>query len=153
MSALGGYSSDDAREEAEYHRQELTETLDALGNKLNHTLRQAEAQINKPRNWVRENPWIAIGLGLAAGYLVARPRPRRSSAHSTLARELEAAYLEGRRDEIGRFPVRETAYWEGRKLELPDRQPARGTGNLLLRVVEPAAKLAAEVLTRTLTGL
>lgn len=152
MSALGGYSSDDAREEAEYHRQELTETLDALGNKLNRTLSEAEAQINKPRNWIRESPWVAIALGLAAGYLVARPR-RKTSRHSALVHELETAYLEGRRDEIGHFPVRDKAYWQDRGLVVPESRPAPATGNLLLRVVEPVAKVAAEVLTRALTGI
>jgi len=64
MSSLEAYSSEDAREEADYHRHELSETLDAIGSKLNRTITGAEDRINKPKNfWWR---------GLTAGAMHAR---------------------------------------------------------------------------------
>jgi ElaB/YqjD/DUF883 family membrane-anchored ribosome-binding protein len=105
-------SSEDAREEAEHHRQEIVETLDALNDKLNQTVQKAEYQFNRPINWVRRHPLAALTLSVAAGFLLAgspKLSRRRRAAH--LTRELERAYQEGREDERGNYSPRQRPDW------------------------------------------
>lgn len=111
------FSSEDAREEAERHRRDLADTLDALGERIGGAVQSLERQVMFPIRWAAEHPLPTLGLSLAAGLLLGaragRPRARRSSV---LARELEGAYLQGRRDEIEQRPPRDPEYWSGIKL-------------------------------------
>lgn len=143
------YSSEDAREEAEHHRQELTGALDAIGTKLGRTIEDAEDRIQRPLNWIRENPWAAIGIGAAVGFIIAG-RGRRQP--DVLTRELESAYLEGRRDEQNGQRLKETEYWRNRKLDLSDAI-APGQHSLLAHLADPILRAVTATLTRAVSGL
>src|SRR4051812_45542821 len=115
-------SSEDAREEAEHHRQEIVETLDALNDKLNQTVQKAGYQINRPINWMREYPLTALTLSVAAGFLLAGSpilSQRRRDAH--LTRELEKAYHQGREDERVNYPPRQWPDWR-ESINKPDQE-------------------------------
>lgn len=127
------YSSGEARQEAERHRRDLADTLDALGERVGGAVEQLERQITFPMRWALEHPLASVGLSVGAGLLLGRrlhrPRMRRTSA---LTRELEGAYLQGRRDEMEQRPPREPEYWAGVKLaDGPD------FGALLLEAAKP----------------
>ena len=115
--AVEVYSSEAARLEAERHRRDLADTLDALSERVGNAVEQIERQVTLPIRWSLKHPLLAAGLSVGAGVLLGRrlrrPRPRRAS---TLARELEGAYLQGRRDEAERLPLREPSYWTDVKL-------------------------------------
>ncbi len=128
------FSSEDAREEAERHRRDLADTLDALSERVGGAVENLERQVMFPVRWAVEHPLPTLGLSLAAGLLLGarsgRPRARRSSA---LARELEGAYLQGRRDEVEQRPAREPDYWANIKLA----PPSSDLGALLLEAAKP----------------
>ncbi len=111
------YSSDEARQEAERHRRDLADTLDALGARVGGAVEQFERQITFPVRWAVEHPLAAVGLSVGTGLLLGRrlhgPRTHRTSA---LARELEGAYLQGRHDEKEQQAPRASEYWAGVKL-------------------------------------
>lgn len=152
MSWAEIYSSDDARDEAEIHRQGLSDALDALGSRLSRTIADAEDQVTRPINWVRENPWAALGIGLAIGFALA-PR-RKDSKAELLTRELEAAYLEGRRDQQAGQPVRDTSHWRARKGDLRDALETQPPGpGILSQLVTPVLSAVGGALARNLTGL
>jgi hypothetical protein len=153
MSESASYSSEDARKQAEFHRRELSDTLDAIGDRLQRTLDDAEQQISRPLTWVRRNPWVAVGISAAVGILLAgRGRPR-SARRSLLTRELEAAYLDGRQDEQRGVPVKEVSYWRNRKLDVQEAfaSPAPG-GNLLIQFAEPVIKAAIAAATKAISN-
>ncbi|MHB1942084.1 MAG: hypothetical protein ACYCP0_03345 [Acidiferrobacteraceae bacterium] len=154
MSESEPHSSEEAREQAELHRRELSDTLDAIGDRLQRTLDGAEQQISRPLAWVRRNPWVAVGISAAAGILLAgRRRPPRSTRHSVLTRELETAYLDGRQDEQRGAPVRGVSYWRNRKLDAQEAlaPPAPG-GNLLIQLAEPVIKAAIAAVTQAISN-
>ncbi len=133
--AVEVYSSEAARLAAEHHRRDLADTLDALSERVGSAVEQIERQVTFPIRWSLKHPLLAVGLGVGAGVLLGRrlrqPRsgPRRTSA---LARELEGAYLQGRRDEAEQRPPREPEYWAGVKLaDGPE------VGGLLLEAAKP----------------
>ncbi len=111
------YSSEKARQEAERHRRDLADTLDALGARVGGVMEQFERQITFPMRWALEHPLatvgLSVGVGLLLGHRLHGPRTHRTSA---LARELESAYLQGRRDETEQRPPRDPEYWAGVKL-------------------------------------
>ena len=144
------YSSEDAREEAEHHRQELSGALDAIGTKLGRTLENAEDRIQKPLNWVRENPWMAIGIGAALGFMIAGRRRRPADL---LTRELETAYLEGRRDEQSKLPTKETDYWRDRQLDLREAIAPAADRSILGHLADPVLRAVTATITRAVSGL
>jgi len=111
------FSSEDARQEAQRHRRDLAETLDTLSARVGGAVAQLERQVTFPARWATEHPFASVGLGVAVGLLLgirnAKPKTHRVSE---LARELEGAYLQGRRDEIEQRPPREPEYWAGAKI-------------------------------------
>lgn len=128
------YSSEDAREEAERHRRDLTDTLDVLSERVGGAIENLERQVTFPVRWAAEHPLPTLGLSLAAGLLLgARSGKSRAVRSSALARELEGAYLQGRRDEIDQRPPRDPDYWGNVKLA----QPGPDLGVLLLEAAKP----------------
>ena len=133
--AVEVYSSEEARLEAERHRRDLADTLDALSERVGSAVEQIERQVTFPIRWSLKHPLLAAGLSVGAGVLLGRrlrrprPRPQRTS---TLARELEGAYLQGRRDEAERLPPREPGYWTDVKLAAGPE-----VGGLLLEAAKP----------------
>ncbi|WP_298134094.1 hypothetical protein [Acidiferrobacter sp.] len=131
--AVEVYSSEEARLEAERHRRDLADTLDALSERVGSAVEQIERQGTFPIRWSLEHPLLAVGLSLGAGVLLGRrlqrSRPKRTNA---LARELEGAYLQGRRDEAEQRPPREPGYWAGVKLA-----DGAEIGGLLLEAAKP----------------
>ena len=127
------YSSEEARLKAERHRRDLADTLDALSERVGSAVEQIERQVTFPIRWSLEHPLLAVGLSLGAGVLLGRrlqrSRPKRTNA---LARELEGAYLQGRRDEAEQRPPREPGYWAGVKLA-----DGAEIGGLLLEAAKP----------------
>lgn len=118
------YSSEDARLESERHRREIADILDALSDKISHGVQQAEHQINKPVNLVRDYPLAAIAVAVGVGFLLAGSGARRKAkkAHRVdprVLQELERVYLEGRVDERQNRPTRVMEDWErsGHQLE------------------------------------
>ncbi|AWP22167.1 hypothetical protein C4901_01360 [Acidiferrobacter sp. SPIII_3] len=127
------YSSEEARLEAERHRRDLADTLDALSERVGSAVEQIERQVTFPIRWSLKHPLLAVGLSVGAGVLLGhrlqRSRPKRTSA---LARELEGAYLQGRHDEAAQRPPRGPEYWAGLKLaDGPE------VGGLLLEAAKP----------------
>ena len=127
------FSSEEARQEAERHRRDLADTLDALGERVGGAVEQFERQVTFPLRWALEHPLatvgFSVGVGLLLGRRLRRPRTHRTSA---LSRELEGAYLQGRRDEMEQRPLREPEYWAGVKLA-----GKRDLGGLLLEAAQP----------------
>ncbi len=117
------YSSEDARIESERHRREIADILDALSDKISHGVQQAEHQMNKPVNLIRDYPWAAIAVGVGVGFLLAGSASRRKTKEARVdprvLQELERAYLEGRVDERQNRPTRIMDDWEpsGRQLD------------------------------------
>jgi len=134
--------SEDAREEAEHHRQEIVETLDALNDKLNQTVQKAEYEFNRPINWIREHPLVALTIGVAAGFLLSgspKLNQRRKAAH--LTRELEQAYRQGREDERGNYPPKQWPDWRDSINRLNQEAGSRwNVQNLLLDLAQPVLK-------------
>jgi hypothetical protein len=140
MSANDAHSSDEARQEAERHRQEINETLDALNDKLSHTIEQAEYQINRPLNWVREHPWATIALSVGVGFVLAGSREtRRRPVDPKLLQEMERAYLEGRVDERQNLPTRRWSDWEDMAQHLHTFQRS-GLAGLLVSLSQPLVR-------------
>ena len=131
--AVEVYSSEEARLEAERHRRDLADTLDSLSERVGSAVKQIERQVTFPIRWSLKHPFLAAGLSVGVGVLLGRrlrrPRPQRTS---TLARELEGAYLQGRRDEAERLPPREPGYWTDVKLAAGSE-----VGGLLLEAAKP----------------
>jgi hypothetical protein len=69
--------------------------------------------------WMREHPWAALSLGLAAGFLLAGSRRRRrriperwiNPRFGVQIEALQRAYLEGRRDERWGLEPRKLTAW------------------------------------------
>ncbi|MHB1586157.1 MAG: hypothetical protein ACYCRH_04805 [Acidiferrobacteraceae bacterium] len=156
MSAEEPCSSEEAREQADFHRRELNDTLDAISRRLHRTIEGAEEHINRPVVWVKQNPWAAMGIAVALGFVMTGGRSRRRTAHhKLLRRELETAYLEGRHDEQQGAPMKERSYWHHRNLDLQDALPpaSSGGGNILTQLVDPIIKASISAVTRVITGL
>ncbi len=138
-------SSDDAREEAERHRREITETLDALSDKLNQTVQNAEYQVNRPINWIRAHPFAALTLSITVGFLLSsssRFNQRRKAAY--VVRELEKAYHQGREDERDNRPPRQWPDWRENINKLNQDAGSRwNVQNLLLDIAQPILKTAS----------
>lgn len=110
-------SIDDVQREADYHRQNLSQKLDMLGERLNHTVSSAEQarekvkarmdevenKLHRPVDWARERPLAAFGLAILAGFLFAGKsaykEPRSARKYRLNREDLEKAYLKGRYDE------------------------------------------------------
>lgn len=138
-------SAEDARREAERHRREISETLDALSEKINHTVHQAEYQFNRPLNWVRQNPLAAVAAAAAAGFLmsaIGAMAQRRKT--SRLTGTLENVYYQGRHDERAKQPPRSRPDWE-HDLERLDHEAHAGHGmrDLLHDLASPFLRSAA----------
>lgn len=120
-------SSEDARIESERHRREIADILDALGDKISHGVQQAEHQISKPVNLIRDYPWAAIAIGIGVGFLLAGSASRRGKperhADPRVLQELERAYLEGRIDERQNRPTRLVEDWERSGRQLDSHRP------------------------------
>lgn len=133
-AAVEVFSSEDARQEAERHRRDLADTLDALSERVGGAVEQLEHQLTFPARWVAAHPLASVGLGLAAGLLLGtrvQHTPKAPHANA-LARELEGAYLQGRRDENEQRAPREPEYWAGVKLvDGPD------LGGVLMEAAKP----------------
>jgi len=112
MSAPNPSSSEDARQRAEFHRQQISETLDQLGVRINDTMQSAERQLNKPANLVRAYPLAALGASVALGFLVAAISTGRKRRRENVAERLANAYFEGRRDEEDERSLRQVKYWQ-----------------------------------------
>lgn len=156
MSAEEPCSSEEAREQADFHRRELNDTLDAISRRLHRTIEGAEEHINRPVVWVKQNPWAAMGIAIALGFVMTGGRSRRHTGHhKLLRRELETAYLEGRHDEQQGAPMKERSYWHDRNLDLQDALPpaSSGAGNILTQLVDPILKASISAVTRVITGL
>ncbi len=126
-------SSEEARQEAERHRQDLADTLDALSERVGGAVEDLERRVTWPMRWAQRRPFASLGLAIAAGFLVGRrlQKPSPPKAH-TLARELEGAYLQGRYDEREQRPMREPEYWAGARLT-----DGVDVGAVLIEAVKP----------------
>jgi hypothetical protein len=134
-------SSEDAREEAEHHRQEIVETLDALSDKLNQTVQKAEYQFNRPINWIREHPLAALTLTIAAGFLLAgSPKLNQRRRTAQVTRELEKAYHQGRDDERDNHPARQRPEWRESIDRLNQETGSRWNMQNLLDLAQPVLK-------------
>ncbi len=137
------FSSEDAREEAERHRRDLADTLDALSERVAGAVESLERQVTFPVRWAAEHPLPTLGLSLAAGILFgARLGQSQAQRSSALARELEGAYLQGRRDEAEQRPPREPDYWAGIKWAPTDPH----MGALILEAAKPLLARLTSVL-------
>lgn len=111
------HSAEEARQEAEVHRQHITETLDVLTEKIDHTVNMAQERMSRPVKAVRQYPLAAIGSSIGAGFVLARLRARkaRSRAHERefgVAEKLARAYFDGRQDEYRGRPLRHVEDWQ-----------------------------------------
>ena len=104
-------SAREARARAERHRRDLSQTITQLSDRINSTIGGVEQRVTRPLRWAREHPVAALGIGLAAGLLLSRRTGRTVSSVAATSRELEGAYLVGRRDESEHRPPRDPAYW------------------------------------------
>lgn len=146
-------SSEDARREAERHRREISETLDALSEKINHTVQQAEHRLNRPLAWIRENPLTAIAAATAVGFLLSGAGAlvqRRKSARLTGV--LEKAYYQGRQEERARQPLRSKPDLD-RDLERLDPQAHAEYGARSLFMRNMLQDLASPLLRSAAAGL
>ena len=100
-----------ARAEAERHRRDLTETITTLTHRVSRGLHEVEEQVTTPLRLVRAHPFAALALGVAAGFGFARRNPRTKTHFGPAERDLEGAYLLGRRDEAEHRPARDPHYW------------------------------------------
>ncbi|MHB1949992.1 MAG: hypothetical protein ACYCQK_00805 [Acidiferrobacteraceae bacterium] len=149
MSVSEPCSSDEAREQADFHRRELNDTLDKIGHRLHRTIEGAEERITRPVMWVRHNPWAAMGIAVALGFLMTGGRKGHQSArHRILTRELEAAYLDGRRDEQQGAALKETSHWRQRKLDLQAALAPDAPSGILPSLTEAIVRAAVSALTR-----
>lgn len=108
-------SSEDARQQAEHHRQQISDTLDVLSDRINDTVETAQRQINRPLNVVRAYPIAAFAASVAIGFVVAATATRRRRRQVTFAEQLANAYYEGRRDEQEQRSLRQVKYWQNRE--------------------------------------
>jgi hypothetical protein len=135
------YSSEDARLESERHRREIADILDALSDKISHGVQQAEHQINKPVNLIRDYPWVAIAVGVGVGFLLAgtasRHKEKEHRVDPQVLQELERAYLEGRVDERQNRPTRIMDDWEPSGREIKRKSRDFSLTGLLLDVSKP----------------
>lgn len=100
-------SAEEARRKAEYHREQIADTLDQLGDRIGDTVQAAKNQFNKPLNLIRKHPFTALAVSVAAGVAVAAVLSQRKRNHKTWAQELAQAYYDGRRDEQEARPPRQ----------------------------------------------
>lgn len=100
-------STEDARRKAEYHREQIADTLDQLGNRIGDTVQSAKDQINKPINLIRKHPFAALAVSVVAGVAVAAVVSQRNRNKRTWAQELAQAYYDGRHDEQEARPPRQ----------------------------------------------
>lgn len=134
------HSADDARQEADRHRREINETLDAINTRVSHTISKAEEQVNKPVNWLRAHPWATIALSVGAGFVLAGSSShRRRGVHPRLLHEMERAYLEGRVDERQNLPTRRSSDWQQFAAHL-DGIGRASLANLLLSLSQPLVR-------------
>ncbi|MDA8390626.1 MAG: hypothetical protein M0Z76_07875 [Gammaproteobacteria bacterium] len=137
----GTVSARAARAEAERHRRDLSQTITQLSDRITGAIGDVEQQVTLPVRWARAHPLAALGIGLAAGFLLSqhkRQAPRRAMAPS---RELEGAYLVGRRDESEHRPARDPAYWSG---GTPPPRASMGLGGLFWTLAQPLLHELAE---------
>lgn len=92
-------SSEDARRRAEFHRQQIAQTLDSLTDRISGTVQNAQAQINKPLAVIRKYPLATIGASLAVGVALALLTSEKRSRETRIREEIAQAYYDGRRDE------------------------------------------------------
>ena len=136
-------SSEDARREADYHRYEMAETLDKLGNKLSQAVQKTEHQINRPRNWIRAYPYIAFALSVGIGYAVAQSGKKTMHRKETqFTHELQRAYEYGRQDEYLHRPVTQQDDWhsQAQKLQTPVTRPSLTMHHLIVDLILPVAR-------------
>lgn len=100
-------SSEDARLRAEYHRQQIAQTLDSLTDKISGTVQTAQAQINKPLNFIRKNPLATLGASLAVGVALALLTSEKRSRDTRIRQDIAQAYYDGRRDEYDHRPPKQ----------------------------------------------
>ncbi len=103
-------SSDDAREKAEFHRQQIAETLDALGQRIGKTVQTAQTQLNKPVTLIRKHPFAALGISIGVGLAVAVISAERKRHRRSYTQTVTEAYYDGRRDEREHRPPRQMPY-------------------------------------------
>lgn len=105
------HSAEDARREAEYHREQIAQALHVLGGRLSERVQQAESTFGKPLDWARNHPYLALGIAVGLGAALSgssRTVKHRRTLRAT--RELEHAYWLGRKDEQTRTPPRENSW-------------------------------------------
>ena len=100
-------SSEDARLRAEYHRQQIAQTLDSLTDKISGTVQTAQAQINKPLTIIRKNPLATLGASLAVGVALALLTSEKRSRETRIRQDIAQAYYDGRRDEYDHRPPKQ----------------------------------------------
>lgn len=133
------YSSEDARRQAEYRRAQISQTLDVLGDKISRTVTQAERQINRPLNLIRENPFLAVGAGVAVGLAFALLQKRSHRRPAQLAHELDLAYKAGIRDARENRAPRHPEYWRAYDAP-PAKQGLINVQRLLLDLSAPLVR-------------
>lgn len=134
-------SSEEARQKAERHRQQISDTIDDLSERISEKVQTAQAQLNKPANAVREYPLAAVAASVVVGFLLARATRGKKAAEagrSRLVDELAWAYYQGRRDEQEKKPLRHLDDWQGAKAA----GPSGGTRSGLFSVRSPLLDLA-----------
>lgn len=136
---MEAYSSEDARRQAEYRRAQISQTLDVLSDKISRTVSQAERQINRPLNLIRENPFLAVGAGIAAGLALALLQKRSHRRPPEFSHELDLAYKAGIRDARENRAPRHPEYW--REYDAPPaKQGFINVQRLLLDLTAPLVR-------------
>lgn len=102
-------SSEDARKEAEFHRQQIAETLDNLSSRIGKTVQTAQTQLNKPVVLIRKHPFAALGVSVGIGLALAVIAGERKRQRRTYGQTLSQAYYDGRRDEREQRPPHQTS--------------------------------------------
>lgn len=100
-------SSEDARLRAEYHRQQIAQTLDSLTDRISGTVQNAQTQINKPLAVIRKYPLATIGASLAVGVALALLTSGKRSRETRISQDIAQAYYDGRRDEYDHRPPKQ----------------------------------------------
>lgn len=131
-------STEDARREAAYHRAQISQTLDEIGDRIGRSVFSAKTQINKPLNMIRRHPFAALGASIVAGVAVAAVLAQRSHNKKTWAQELAQAYYDGRRDEREGAPPRQTPRGNPHR-PAPERSPL-AVRSLLLDLAFPVIR-------------